>query len=219
MRELRSLCIVIIFAVTTACLPVGFSFAETPAPGLDLMFVVDCSGSMKSNDPEESTKELLGLFAAVSDPESVRIGVTAYSDKITVALPLVNLANEYEKDMLSAAISTLVPKGDTDIGLGLARAKELLSEDSSRARAVVLISDGETYTERGGRGKETSDREAEDMLLWAKENNVPVHSVAVGNYDGSTEFIERLSGETGGSLRHMPNPEAVSELLETLLVL
>jgi hypothetical protein len=215
MKPVRIICFaVMLFLAVPQC----FAASARTEP-LDIMFVVDCSGSMGNNDPEKSVRELIGLFAAVSNPERIRIGVTGYSDKVVVSLPPQDLTTDEGKESLNGALSGLVQSGNTDIGLGLAHARALF-DGGVRARAMILISDGETYIvkSKGGRGEASSALDAEETLAWAKQNGVPIHSVMIGDYDGSSELVERLARETGGALFRTVKFEGFLDILESVLV-
>ncbi|MDR1245679.1 MAG: VWA domain-containing protein [Clostridiales Family XIII bacterium] len=213
-KPVRIVCLAIMLFLITAT---PYCFAVSESESLDIVFVADCSGSMRTGDAENSVKELIALFAAVSNDERVRIGVVGYSDRIVVSLPPQNLSTDEGKESLDAALSALVPNGNTDIGLGLAQARALFDE-SDHSRTIILLSDGETYMGRSGRGEEVSALDAEETLAWAKQNAVPVHCVAVGDYDGGTDIIERLSRETGGLLCKTGDFDVFSDILETVLV-
>ncbi|MDR2089517.1 MAG: VWA domain-containing protein, partial [Clostridiales Family XIII bacterium] len=79
------ICCVITAAILTTPLPARA--AEVGDGPLDIVFVVDCSGSMQRSDPEQASRELIGLFASAANPANVRIGIVGYSDKIVVSLP------------------------------------------------------------------------------------------------------------------------------------
>jgi hypothetical protein len=162
---------------------------------------------------------LIGLFASAANPANVRIGIVGYSDKIVVSLPPTGMGTGDGRRALADATNALVPRGNTDIGLGLAHAKETLSWETDHEKAIILISDGETYIAQNktGRGREASDADAEAVLSWAKENAVPIHAVMTEDYDGSADLVARLASESGGSLLGAGDTAGVLDLLRSTL--
>lgn len=61
------------------------AFAEEIAGGkepLDIVFVIDCSGSMKANDPSKMGLSMVQAFIDTVQTENIRVGYVAYSDNI-----------------------------------------------------------------------------------------------------------------------------------------
>jgi hypothetical protein len=173
-----------------------FSFAdESPdikREGLDIVFAVNTSGSMRTNDPEGFAREFLGLLTTVADPKGVRIGIVGYSDKIRVSLPVTDISFEEGRASVERAIASLIPFEGTDIGLGLLEAKRLLDEaGDDHEKVIFLISDGETYDAPRGRGEEASAKDAEEVREWASGlNHTAIYEAKFQNY-GTGQKSER----------------------------
>jgi hypothetical protein len=210
MKNILYIALVIFLLFPSPC------FAEGEDAGLDIVFAVDTSGSMNTNDPEGFVREFIDLFASVSD--GVRVGIAGYSAGISVSLPPCDPSSEEGGAALSSALLSLVPSGNTDVGLGLSEAKRLLDEaDGGNAKAIFLFSDGETYVSRGGRGGEASARDTENVLAWAKDTGARVYTAAIGNHDGSKELLSRLASETGGAFYENPERGGFAKILEDIL--
>jgi hypothetical protein len=187
MKKLRVLYASLIFVLL---FPV-FSFAAEPLPavreGIDIVFAVDVSGSMKINDPENFTRDFLGLLTSVADPKGVRIGIVGYNTGIKVSLPVTDISSEEGRASVEKAIASLVPSGDTDLGLGLSEAKRLLDEaGDDHEKAIFLISDGEAYDAPRGRGEEASAKDAEEVREWANSDyHAMICKAEFRNYNGS----------------------------------
>ena len=94
--------------------------------GLDIIFVMDCSGSMRSNDPDGIGRGMMKAFVDTVHAESIRIGFVAYSDAIVAKTPPVSIAQQAKRDDLKELIDSVPYAGDTDIGLGLSEAYALM---------------------------------------------------------------------------------------------
>ena len=102
---------------------------------LDIVFVIDCSGSMKTNDPDKMGLNMVQAFVDTVQTENIRIGYVAYNDRIISSLAPRSIAMESERRSLKEEIGAITYTGDTDIGLAVSYAYELPSvPPSSRVR-------------------------------------------------------------------------------------
>ena len=87
--------------------------------GLDLIFAIDCSGSLKSNDPDRTGLGMVKTFIDTIHAEDIRIGYVAYNDRIQASLELVSIENQEDREILKQSMDSIVYSRDTDMGLGL----------------------------------------------------------------------------------------------------
>ena len=64
-------------------IPVHAQEFRNDREGLDVVFAVDCSGSMKSNDPDKMGIRMIQAFIDTVHSEDIRIGYVAYDHEIT----------------------------------------------------------------------------------------------------------------------------------------
>ena len=121
-----------------------FAYSFSP---IDVVLVLDCSGSMSSGSAQVSllsaAKEAAQLFCKTLfklNPAS-RVGIVAYSSRADKVSDLTGLSNA---ETLTAAIGGIQPGGDTNTGEGYQVARSML--ESSRRENVpfvtVMLSDG-----------------------------------------------------------------------------
>ena len=172
---------------------------------LDVVFVLDGSGSMASSDPNKVALDAFNLFVDLCD-ETCSAGYTIFSERIKATKELTNFANsrsikEVKEDLTSIAYDAY---GDTDIALGLTKAmnmhKSFKAPEGNRKKAIILLSDGNTHLLNDKpRSAAESKKEMEGTLKTLKEMGIPVYSIGL-NYDGTLDKkeVDNISKTTNG---------------------
>ena len=150
--------------------------------GLDLVFAIDCSGSLKTNDPDRIGLGMVKAFIDTIHAEDIRIGYVAYNDSIQASLELASIENQEDREILKQSMDSIVYSRDTDMGLGLSYAYHQMPDESGRKRVIVLISDGETDLEgRDGRTTEQSNAELMQCVRQCQKENIQIYTIAFGD--------------------------------------
>ncbi len=213
MKKIRMLlcCIILCLLLPQTVHAEEFIFEKEP---LDIVFVIDCSGSMKKNDPSKMGLSMVQAFADTVQAENIRIGYVAYNDGILSCSAPEAITTAEKRAALKEEIGSIAYSGDTDIGLGISYAHELLAGGQDSRRIIVLISDGETdLPDSAERTEEQSNLELEQCVCQCKEENIKIHTVAFGNYDGNKAVLERIASETGAESYSAERPEDLIEVL------
>ena len=179
-------------------------FADNGSMNLDVMFVIDASGSMLQSDPKKVALDAFNLFADMCD-ETCRVGYVVYTHKIKDSEDLTSINDNENLEKMKKKIEGIVydPKGDTDIALGLTKAMNTLDEstkeDEYRRRAIVLLSDGNTDLPKGPRTVKESKEEMKKTLALLGEKQIPVYSIGL-NYNNSMDKKElsKIAARTEG---------------------
>ena len=171
---------VLIAAVLLTAGPVVPLHADTVKDDttIDFVLVLDCSGTMRDNDPERWTEAAAKEFVNILGTENVRLAVIAMGheygndaypvgqsdnwsrNRVKVAFPLQNIGGSGEKSEAKEIIHDVTNqesgKTMTPIGYALQAAYEILEEGEAADdnAAVILLSDGQVdgqtdYVERG----------------------------------------------------------------------
>lgn len=192
-------------------------YAEEISPErqyFDIIFVIDCSGSMKTNDQSKIGLDMVQAFVDTMQTEGIRIGYVAYNDKILSYSKPESIDSVEKREDLKKEIASITYSGDTDIGLGVSYAQELLSKEENTRQIIVLISDGETDLPAGSsRTVEQSNQELERCTRQCKENNVAIYTIAFGQYDGNKGILEEIAKETDAESYSAESPENLIEVL------
>lgn len=181
---------------------------------LDIIFVIDSSGSMKTNDPSGIALDMVQAFIDTMQTQGIRIGYVAYNDGI-VSFSAPDVIGTVEKrEKLKGEIDSITYAGDTDIGLGVSRACELLDTRENSHKIMVLISDGETDLPAGSfRTAEQSNQELEYCIRQCMKKDIPIYTIAFGKYDGNRRLLEQAAEATQAESYSAQQPKDLMEIL------
>lgn len=181
---------------------------------LEIIFVIDSSGSMKANDPSKMGLDMVQAFIDTIQAENIRIGYVAYNDSILCFSEPQPIEMNEKRESLKQEIGAVPYAGDTDIGLGISHAYELFSAENNSRRIMVLISDGETDLPKDSeRTVEQSNRELEQCVNRCKEEDIQIYAVAFGQYDGSRAVLEEIAAKTEAEYYSAQGPENLINVL------
>src|SRR3954447_8522541 len=136
------------FVVALARPQLGKSLTQIEASGIDIMLVLDVSGSMLTKDfaigGQEATRvdairEVTRKFIEARPND--RVGIIAFAGRPYVVSPLT-LDHDWLLQNLERVRIGLVEDG-TAIGSAMAAAANRLNDKKSKSRAIVLLTDGE----------------------------------------------------------------------------
>ncbi len=137
-----------IFIFALARPQLGKSLTEVEASGIDIMVVLDVSGSMLTKDFTvggdsatriDAIREVTRKF--IEGRPNDRIGIIAFAGRPYVVSPLT-LDHDWLLQNLERVRIGLVEDG-TAIGSAMASAANRLNDKKSKSRAIVLLTDGE----------------------------------------------------------------------------
>ena len=183
--------------------------------GLDVMFVMDYSGSMKTNDSQDIARGMVKAFVDTVHSADIRVGFVAYNDRILTSTSPLTIQTEEERAKLKELIDQEQYAGNTDIGLGLSYGYELLGKPSGRKQVIVLISDGEADLKGSDTGR-TTEISRQDMSTVAQEcarTGIRIYTIAFGDYDGNTQTLKEISENTLAQMYTAETPENLIEVL------
>lgn len=164
-------------------LPSGRSGNETGQTLVDGIFILDSSGSMSSNDPNDL--RLLGakrFTGALIDGD--RAAVVDFDSNAQL---LQGLTTNFTA--VNRSIDRIDSSGGTDVGEGMFVANEEFAQTSneSRAKITILLTDGQTFTD-------TYDPRQQAQR--AANQNVTIYTIGFGN--ANQELLQDIANTTGG---------------------
>lgn len=189
---------------------------DTP---VDIVLLLDCSGTMEQSDPQHWTSTATKDFVQTLTNENVRLMVIAFGNdygkdaysvgmqdadsrnRVKIAYPLTSLSDEKEREKARNAIDEEMsehnPPTYTPIGYALEAAVDELEDKGSSdgSAAIVLMSDGrvEGETDYTNKGSDLDYKSIDSSCDKAKSHSWPVYCMEL-NYDGENKAGSGVGG-------------------------
>lgn len=173
-KILQTVVLILVFNSFIQLISLAEEKSEVKDRTSEIVFLLDASGSMKSQDRERLALDAIRQ-AAHSLPSDYRVGFVAYSTDVMGVIPL-----ETNMEILDAQLNEVQYGGFTNAGAGLTEAMNLFSEDTGINRYVIMLSDGEI--DMPNRDSEKLSRDLySQAITQARERGVKICIIAVGS--------------------------------------
>ncbi|MCP4342151.1 MAG: VWA domain-containing protein, partial [Desulfobulbaceae bacterium] len=182
----------------------GFKWVEVQRKGIDLLFALDTSKSMLTEDikPYRLKRAHLAILDFVRQLEGDRVGLMPFAGSSYLMCPLTLDYDAFEHS-LSAITTKIIPRGGTNIAVVINKAVETLN-NAANHKILIILTDGENLEG--------------DAIKAAEETaklGLTVYTVGVGTSEG--ELIP-VAGENGkGFVKDKEGNFVTSRLDETTL--
>ncbi len=189
-----------------------------PAPPVDLIFVIDNSGSMRKNDPEFITGKVLESFVRHL-PDQARVGMVLFDQSSRLLEPLALRPPGEAQERFVAALAKIDYKGRyTNSAVGIERALyELKVNGRTEARrGIVFITDGIVDTGNARKDQELNQWLKQDLTAECKSLGVRIFGIALTE---AADFIliQALATRTGGEYYRTYTAPEISTVLDNIL--
>jgi Ca-activated chloride channel family protein len=173
----------------------GYHWEEQKQRGIDILFAVDTSKSMLTQDvtPDRLTRAKLAITDFVNKLDGDRVGLIAFAGDAFLQAPLTLDYNAFGES-LDALDTNTIPRGGTDISSAITEAQVAFGKESKNKKILVLITDGEDLEAKGIETAKTAA--GEGLTIYT----VGVGSAAGGlipvpGSNGGTDFVKDDSGQ------------------------
>jgi Ca-activated chloride channel homolog len=164
----------------------GYHWEEEKQRGIDILFAIDTSKSMLTQDvtPNRLMRAKLAISDLLGKLESDRVGLIAFAGDAFLQAPLT-LDYDAFRESLDAVDTNVIPRGGTDVASAIQEADAAFGKESKNKKILVLITDGEDLEAQGI-----------DAAKAAAKNGLTIYTIGVGSADGGLIPVATADGGT-----------------------
>ena len=164
----------------------------------DIRVLVDISGSMKNNDPDNLRVPAVQLFSQLLPPNS-RSGVWTFGQYVNMLVPLDQVSNDWKYEALRTSKQINSSGLYTNIGGAVERASFGWSKpDSSVKRSMILLTDGVVDISKDPKANDIARRKLlHETLPKLRAAGVIIHTIALSG-DADEPLLAQLAAQTDG---------------------
>lgn len=169
-------------------------------PVLDVVLLLDNSGSMKKNDPQRLTPEVVSAFAGRMPP-AARLAIVVFDERVRTVLPFMAAATEDFGARVRAALEVLGYAGKrTELPSAVERALYMLREEGrpGAQRVIVFMTDGIVDVGNEARSAEQARWLRESLATEARQLRIPIFGIALSD-EADFQLIQSVAQTTGGA--------------------
>lgn len=172
------------------------------APPLNLVIVVDCSGSMREGNRMDRVRRGLSMLVERLRTQDL-VSIVKFSESAEVCLSACGKSNQTK---LQKAIDSLEPTNSTNLhaGLMLGYATALEHFDSSRSNRVILLTDGIANV-----GQTDAEQIAEESAHYNKKG-IDLSTIGVG-FDFNQNLLRKLAQAGRGAVHFVDDQQDLSK--------
>ena len=207
--------------VTQFCGVLTSFAAGTGANRLNVVFVLDASGSMSSTDPSGLRYDALDLFLGLLTDTGNYVGSVLFTQSVEPSYmrDIQEITGPADKDKVYEHLMTVQPTkdSDTNIGLALMAAEDMLDKgkNPNLDSVIILLSDGKTDLKSQSALKESNGYK-NDAVARAKANNYQIYCVGLNANGGVDEQeLNNIAIPTGGKVDIVKSAEDLAKVSET----
>ncbi len=183
----------------------GYTVTEVKSRGIDIVFALDASASMRAEDiaPNRLERAKLAIIDLLDRTQGDRIALVAFAGEASLECPLT-LDYSAFRQALDVVSTDLLQTGGTDIAHALEEAEAAFLSNVNH-KIVILVTDGEDLEADGIQRAETFGRQG-----------LHVFTVGVGSSEGTRIPVRDRYGRTS-NLRDQDGNVVTTTLDETTL--
>ena len=196
------------------CLWIGMATANTRT-GMDVVLVLDSSGSMKQSDPKRMRVEAAKMFVTLLD-EKDRVAIVSFSGKAETKANLLSLNTiKNEKQLLKTIENISASGAHTNIHDALNEGYGLLKRSKRKEKILVLMSDGKMDV--GAREKDLLllERTLDVLTPALARKNIKVYSIAFTE-NSYMPLLKLAAKDTNGHFSLLKSANGIHQVFENI---
>lgn len=181
------------------------------APRPDVRVLIDISGSMKQNDPNNLRRPALAMLVELY-PKNARGGIWSFAQSADVLVPLQSVSDGWREAGRRKAAQIGSTGLFTNIPMALERATaDLTKADPAYHTSVILMTDGMVDISKvPAENAAATERLFKEIVPKLRARGITVHTVALSK-SADREMMQRLAVDTGGFFAVAETPEKLNK--------
>ncbi|MEY2555177.1 MAG: Ca-activated chloride channel, partial [Verrucomicrobiota bacterium] len=173
----------------------GYIYEDVKRRGLDLLFAVDTSRSMLSNDVQPNRLERVKLAGQdlVDQLQGDRVGLIAFAGRAFLQAPLT-IDYEAAVESINDLDTKTIPEGGTNISEAINLALSTFGKSAAGNRALIIFTDGEELSGDAAKVAKTA-ADAGVRIFTVGVGTVQGSLIPVQSDDGGTAFVKDSAGQ------------------------
>ncbi len=182
----------------TMLYPVAAPVSAAVPDNADVRVLIDISGSMHQNDPDNLRRPALRMLAGLLQP-GTRAGVWTFARWVNNLVPVAEVDAQWKVRTQSLSKQINSPGQFTNIEEVLDKAsRDWSAAPTTHERHLVLLTDGMVdISKQAADNARSRTRILDELLPRLQDAGVKLHTIALSER-ADHELMQRLAGETGG---------------------
>jgi hypothetical protein len=172
---------------------------------VELVLIIDSSGSMSWNDPDDTRKDHAKRFidfARVGD----RIGIVDFDEDAVILANLTEISTDTQRRTLKSAIDKIDSSGATNIEDGLWKGLQVLDQGAvGNIKVAILLTDGQHNTGPIG-----------DAIKQYAQRGIRLYTIALTG-DADEALLRSYAEQTGGRYLKAPTAAQLDQIWREII--
>ncbi len=193
--------------------------AQASDPMMDVVFVIDNSGSMRKNDPNFMTPKVVEAFVGQLSPLG-QAGIVLFDQNARLLSPMTRISGEQAELELITSLKKIDYRGQhTNTPVGIERAiYELKTNGRPLAqKSIILITDGIVDTGDPRKDQESTQWLKRDLTTQCKQLAIRIFGIALSE-SADFSLIQTLAIRTDGEYFRTYEASEISAALEQIRI-
>ena len=185
--------------------------------GMDVALVLDTSGSMKKNDPNQLRIQAAKLFVSLLSRND-KVSLVGFSNRAYPITPLLSLKNRKNETKILNAIEKMSAKGQyTNLHDAISSGYALLEKqkNSQRTRHIILMSDGKMDLGNQETNLRLLEKTLDDLTPKLAAANIKLHTIAF-TPDSYIPLLKLAAEDTEGQFVLLKNADGIHQVFENI---
>lgn len=207
----------LLIATQFAATAIAATGKADPDKKLDVILVMDSSGSMKKNDPQGMRKPAAKLFVSLLG-KGDRASIVSFSDNGYPVAFLTPVKGEANQTRLFGAIEKISTKGvSTNLQGAIEGAQRVLKRTppEDRQRIIILMTDGKMDMGDTAQTDTLTRQLLDETLPTLKQQNIEIHTIAFTAQSDQT-LLKQIADKTGGTFNIANSDKELHDVYTTI---